>query len=58
MEGVYLAGEPDTNSDASLMIGFEPLDEIFNLDSPDYDEDLLGYWELNYGDDGNLVDHL
>ena len=44
MEGVYLAGEPDTSSDASLLIGFEARYEIFDEEHPDYDEDLVDHW--------------
>ena len=45
MEGVYLAGEPGTISDASLLIGFEAYSEIFDEKSPDYDARLRNHWD-------------
>ena len=48
MEGAYLAGEPGTTTEASLVIGLEPnlKDVILDDDDPDFDLSKLNdYWE-------------
>ena len=48
MEGLYLAGEPPSFNEASLVIGFEPHpDIIFDAKHPDYDEDKAYYYEYS-----------
>ena len=38
MDGFYLAGEPTSNNEASLVIGFEPHPDIItDWEHPDYD---------------------
>ena len=45
MDGVYLAGEPGTNSEASLYIGFEFHSVVWDKKGGEYDEAL--HDELN-----------
>ena len=45
MEGLYLAGEPSTNSEASVILAFEPHPNIITDEwDPDYDVDLHHYY--------------
>ena len=47
MESLYLAGEPRTNSEASLIVGFERNPEIYKIedeDQPDYSLKVKFSW--------------
>ena len=45
MEGLYLAGEPMSNQESSLVIGFEPHPDIVtDRNDPDYDFDKVYYY--------------
>ena len=49
MEGLYLAGEPMSNQEASLVIGFERHpDMITDKEDPDYDFDKASYYYYSY----------
>ena len=61
MEGVYLAGEPGTTSEASLYIGFEFLSTDWDQEAEDYDEalyDEVRYWFTPGGDSVDYNLHL
>ena len=45
MEALYITGDPDTNSEASLVIAFEKHPNIVtDKEHPDYNEDLDKYY--------------
>ena len=45
MDGLYLAGEPNSNNESSLVIGFEPHpDIILDENHPDFDYDKAYYF--------------
>ena len=45
MDGLYLAGEPNSNNESSLVIGFEPHPDIItDWEHPDIDWDKAYYY--------------